>query len=232
MKKSSNSRNSISKSNSPVKKTGEKSRLAKRLIIKNEEELLKGRERILMAARECFAVNGFAGTSIKDIQDKSGFSRGNLYYHFKTKEEIVQVIIHQNLGQFCDRIDDILYGAKKKEYSLKETIIELSNFADQITKGPGKGMAFHVWSLSMTDPDIRATTKIHFDRIIGSLELAIIQLIEKGRLPKNTKTQQLSVVLFGLVIPAFTLQSVFMDEKALDPNNYVDALELLFSKNT
>ena len=231
MKSTPNPNNSISKSNSPVKKTGKQSRLAKRLLTKSESELLKGRERILMAARECFAVNGFAGTSIKDIQEKSGFSRGNLYYYFKTKEEIVQLIIHQNLSQFCSHIDDILYGAKTKNYDLSQTIKELSGFAEKITKGPGKGMAFHVWSLSMTNPEIRATTKIYFDRIIGSLELTIIRLIDKGELSKNVNTQQLSIALFGLVIPAFTLQSLFMDEKALNPDNYVNALESIFSKN-
>ena len=231
MKDGSKSRRSISKANSPVEKTGEQSQLPKRLLTKSEGELLKGREKILLAARECFAANGFSGTSIKDIQEKSGFSRGNLYYYFKTKEDIAQVIIHQNLGQFCDRIDEILYGVNTRDLDLKKAITELSNFADQITKGPGKGMAFHMWSLAMTDSSIRATVKVYFDRILGSLELAIIQLMDRGKLPKDTKTQQLSVALFGLVIPAFTVQSVFMDDKALDPSGYVNALELLFSKD-
>lgn len=45
MNKLSNSRNSISKSNSPVEKTGQKNKLPKRLLTKSEGDLLKGRER-------------------------------------------------------------------------------------------------------------------------------------------------------------------------------------------
>jgi AcrR family transcriptional regulator len=94
-------RNPTQKANSPVKKTGQGDILKKRLLKAKEEDLTGSREKILMAARGCFAKQGFAGTSIKDIQDASGFSRGNLYHHFKTKEEIIQIIIAQNLGRYC-----------------------------------------------------------------------------------------------------------------------------------
>jgi hypothetical protein len=86
----------LNKSNSPVARTGQGSTLKKRLLKVKEEDLIKGRDRILMAARGCFAKQGFAGTSMKDIQLAADCSRGNLYHHFKAKEEIVQIITAQN----------------------------------------------------------------------------------------------------------------------------------------
>jgi AcrR family transcriptional regulator len=222
------SRKKSAKSNSPVFKTGQGNTLQKRLIKKPLEDLLKGREKILHAARLCFAKQGFAGTSVKDIQQASGFSRGNLYHHFKTKEEIVQIIITQNLGAFCSRIDSIVLDVHENKLSFKEFVQHLSGFAEEITKGPGNGMAFHIWSLSMVDPEIRQLTKMYFERIRVALEQKIIAFQKCGKIPQDTNSQNLSVALFGIVIPGFTLQSVFMDEKKINSNIYADCLLTLF----
>ena len=185
-----------------------------------------------MAARICFAKQGFAGTSMKDIQLAADCSRGNLYHHFKAKEEIVQIITAQNLGRFCDRIEIILKKSNERNLSLLEIIQELASFAEEITKGPGKGMAFHVWSLAMVDTDVRATMLIYFERIRSALEKKILLLQETTQIPKTTDAQNLSVTLFGLLIPGFTLQSVFMDEKALNASQYADSLNLLFKTSS
>ena len=220
------------KSNSPVARTGQGTTLKKRLLKAKEEDLIKGREKILMEARACFARQGFAGTSMKDIQLAADCSRGNLYHHFKAKDVIVQIITAQNLGRFCDRIETILKESDERDLSLLEIIEELASFAEEITKGPGKGMAFHVWSLAMVEPEVRKTMLIYFERIRGALEQKIILLMKKGKLQKDKNTEQLSVALFGLVIPGFTVQSVFMDEKSIDSAEYVRALELLLKSSS
>lgn len=221
-------RKSHMKSNSPVAKTGQGNILKKRLLKAQDEELIKGREKILLAARSCFVRQGFAGTSIKDIQEESGFSRGNLYHHFKTKEELVQIIITQNLGRYSERIETILKESNERDLSLSDVIQELASFAEEITKGPGKGMAFHAWSLAMVDADVRKTMLVYFERIRNALEQKILILQRKGQITKTKNVQNLSVTLFGLLIPGFTLQSVFMDEKSLNAAQYSESLNLLF----
>jgi AcrR family transcriptional regulator len=222
----------LNKSNSPVARTGQGDTVKKRLLKAKEDELTKGREKILMAARACFARQGFAGTSMKDIQLAADCSRGNLYHHFKAKEEIVQIITAQNLGRFCDRIEAILKESEERDLSLLEIIEELASFAEEITKGPGKGIAFHVWSLSMVEPEVRKTMLIYFEKIRSALEQKIILLMKKGKLKKDKNTEQLSVALFGLVIPGFTVQSVFMDEKAIHSSRYAESLNLLLKSSS
>lgn len=222
------SRKPISKSNSPVGKTGQKRTSKKRLLKQVSKEINAYREKILLAARGCFAVHGFAATSMKDIQAAAGCSRGNLYHHFANKEEIVQIIITQNLGKFCDRVELILKELDDRNPSLVDVINELASFAEEITKGPGKGMAFHVWSLAMVEPEVRKNMTACFERIRSALEKKIVALMDKGEIKRSSNTQQLSVTLFGLVIPAFTLQSIYMDEKSLDAASYTESLELLF----
>ena len=221
---------SIKKSNSPVSKTGQGATIKKRLLLGKEEDLLKGRENILLGARSCFSKHGFAGTSMKDIQIAAGCSRGNLYHFFKTKSEIVQTITTQNLERFCERIEFILEESNDRAIGLSEVIEDLAGYAEEITKGPGKGMAFHVWSLAMVDQDVRATMVQYFERIRFGIEKKISVMIKNGQIPNNKNTQNLSVVLFGVLIPGFTLQSVFMDGKSLDAAQYSESIQALFKE--
>ncbi len=51
------------------------------------------KERIIQAADKLFYENGYEQTSFADIAAQVQLSRGNFYYHFKTKEEILQGVI-------------------------------------------------------------------------------------------------------------------------------------------
>ena len=53
------------------------------------------RNEILDAAERLFASRGFDSTSITDIQKEIGIDRGTLYYHFKSKEDILDGMIRR-----------------------------------------------------------------------------------------------------------------------------------------
>ncbi len=62
------------------------------------------RERIIEAADQLFYQQGFEQTSFSDIADAVQISRGNFYYHFKSKDEILQAVI----GMRMARIEQML----------------------------------------------------------------------------------------------------------------------------
>ncbi|WP_404401252.1 TetR/AcrR family transcriptional regulator [Pelagibacterium halotolerans] len=51
------------------------------------------RAQIVKEADRLFYEQGFEHTSFSDIADVVGISRGNFYYHFKTKDEILDAVI-------------------------------------------------------------------------------------------------------------------------------------------
>lgn len=56
------------------------------------------RDHIVEAADDLFYRRGFEHTSFSDIADVVRISRGNFYYHFKTKDEILDAVIHERLA--------------------------------------------------------------------------------------------------------------------------------------
>lgn len=55
------------------------------------------REQIVLAADQLFYEQGFEHTSFANIADAVKLSRGNFYYHFKTKDDILAAVIELRL---------------------------------------------------------------------------------------------------------------------------------------
>ncbi len=51
------------------------------------------RERILKVANELFIEQGYEGTSLREIADRLDITKAALYYHFRSKEEILATLL-------------------------------------------------------------------------------------------------------------------------------------------
>ena len=55
------------------------------------------RQRIIDAADSLFYRRGYNQTSFQDISDATGIPRGNFYYYFKTKDEILSAVVNTRI---------------------------------------------------------------------------------------------------------------------------------------
>lgn len=60
------------------------------------------RTRILDISRDLFAAQGYGSTSIAQIAEKLGTSKAALYYHFKSKEEILDALLNEPFAAMKD----------------------------------------------------------------------------------------------------------------------------------
>jgi TetR/AcrR family transcriptional repressor of nem operon len=63
------------------------------------------RDQIIEAADQLFYRQGFEQTSFADIADAVQISRGNFYYHFKTKDDILDAVIQRRLSKTQNMLD-------------------------------------------------------------------------------------------------------------------------------
>jgi AcrR family transcriptional regulator len=64
------------------------------------------RERILSVALRMFATQGYANTSLREIADELGVTKAALYFHFKTKDDILGGILQGHLDRINAMIDE------------------------------------------------------------------------------------------------------------------------------
>ncbi|HBV88826.1 MAG TPA: TetR/AcrR family transcriptional regulator [Desulfosporosinus sp.] len=88
-------------------------------VVKEAEER---RNEILDAADELFGQKGFDGTSTNDILEKVGIARGTLYYHFKSKEDIMDALIERYNVRILQAAQEI---AADKSIPVSERIIRV-----------------------------------------------------------------------------------------------------------
>jgi len=62
------------------------------------------RQRIVDAADHLFYSRGYNQTSFSDISDETGIPRGNFYYYFKTKEDILAAVVDARLLVFKEML--------------------------------------------------------------------------------------------------------------------------------
>ena len=74
-------------------------------IVKEAEER---RNEILDVAERLFGTKGFDGTSTTDILNEIGIARGTLYYHFKSKEDILDALIERMTGSLVAKASEIV----------------------------------------------------------------------------------------------------------------------------
>jgi AcrR family transcriptional regulator len=79
--------------------------------IKNEQTG-NTEERILKQAMRLFLEKGYHGTSIDDITHAAGLTKGALYWHFKSKENILKNIVKEFESRF---LDGLIHAVRETE---------------------------------------------------------------------------------------------------------------------
>ncbi len=83
--------------------------------MKNETKGQITKSRVLQTATKLINEKGFCNTSVNDIINASGVKKGNLYFHFPSKEELSLAILGQASKDFMAFLYDSLKGERPLE---------------------------------------------------------------------------------------------------------------------
>lgn len=94
---------------------------------KSQPESSRRREELLAAAAETFADMGYSQARIRDIAARAGILNGSLYYHFDTKESMVEELLARFFDELARRYAEIDSSAGDVETALmslfRETLV-------------------------------------------------------------------------------------------------------------
>jgi AcrR family transcriptional regulator len=68
------------------------------------------RERLIAAAQQLFYRQGYQGTTLVEVAQQADVPPGNVYYHFKTKDSLLEAVIvgyQQHVEHDCVRLDGL-----------------------------------------------------------------------------------------------------------------------------
>lgn len=95
------------------------------------------RSRIQQVALELFAEQGYEKTSLREIAERLGVTKAALYYHFKTKEDIVASTVHDYLHE----LDELVAWGREQPRTLETRREIIRRYAKVVAAG-GRSMRF------------------------------------------------------------------------------------------
>lgn len=92
------------------------------------------RDRLIAAAREVMYANGVNGTSLADIAAAADVPLGNVYYYFRTKDDLVRAVIQDHLDMASGLLAAIEAESADPGQRLKSLFGALAGDGDQVAR--------------------------------------------------------------------------------------------------
>jgi AcrR family transcriptional regulator len=83
------------------------------------------KERLLRVATRLFARHGFEGTSVQDIVDAAGVTKGAMYHYYGSKDDLLYEVYHQLLTMQTSRLTEIVKGQGNTEERLRAAAVDV-----------------------------------------------------------------------------------------------------------
>ena len=134
---------------------------AKRAGYKKSEE---SRRLVLDAAVVTLAQRGLASTSIQDIADAAGLSKGAVHYHFESKDDLLQHV----LGRCCESVEE----------RVRAVFDEPGSPMDRVRRA-----IFEMWAVRRDGiPEMRVLSELHtLSRQNVAIRTALGEALKKAR---------------------------------------------------
>lgn len=69
--------------------------------------------RILEEAAKIFGELGYAGTTLRAVAKAAGIEAGSIYYHYKSKEELIEAVLMHGLADAMRSVSDAIGGLEQ-----------------------------------------------------------------------------------------------------------------------
>ncbi len=204
--------------------------MTEKKINKHELRTRETRELLLRSAETIFVRDGYEGAELGEIAALAGRTKGAIYAHFKSKEDIFLALIEQHTLRHRSEMEQMLAGAK----NIEENLAAYREYCLKLTEDQAWALLFLEFKLfAIRHPESKERLQRHFDEVMPEdHEKRLVQILgpaEKGKdaLGRSVVVRTLHPVLSALAVETKFMPSV-LNESVLKTlaNRIFDALLL------
>lgn len=187
----------------------------------------KTRDHILKATRKILVAQGFHNTSISAVIEATGVKKGNLYYHFASKEELGLAVLEDAKDEFFSFLAKALAGRNPVEKVINSC---KAICAEQEKNNFVGGCLFGNTALEMADSNEKFSVVIQevFSRWTGLLAAHLAKAKAAGLLPAATEPQLLAKTVVATLEGGIMMSRVSKDKD--DLNDFLAAITGLLGR--
>ncbi|MDZ7836784.1 MAG: TetR/AcrR family transcriptional regulator [Actinomycetota bacterium] len=174
-----------------------------------EQRRMDTRSSIISAAAEVFSDKGFNESGVEDICNQAGISKGAFYHHFKSKQQLMLILMDKWIEEVARQIGPIEEG----QVNFLELLMSLpESMKPAFTKVKGQlNLFLELYIKGLSDPQLQSVSQRTHDKFTSFFSYVVEQGIKQGSIRK-VNVEDCSKTLFSLTIG-------FMVQGMLDPHS-------------
>ena len=146
-------------------------------------------------AAHLFLRHGYDGTSLRDIAAAVGMKAGSLYYHFASKDGLLEAILRQGMAVMVEAFEAAENATLGDSGRIRVEVHIRAHLAALYENGPYT--AAHVTTFRTAPDGVRAVIVPERDAYEARWTALIRDLIESGELAADTAVGLARLIMFG-----------------------------------
>lgn len=171
---------------------------------------------ILEKAAPLFNKKGFSGTSMADLEEVTGLTKGALYGNFSDKEALAE----EAFAYSARIVRDLIQNSLKPVPTFKGKLLALLDFFGQYVLSPPIAGGCHLLNAAVEADDNRLSMRPVVSREIKEVVNAIATLLKKGvrsgEFRKDTNPTELAYTFFCAIEGAIMFSRVEGSREPMD----------------
>ncbi len=168
--------------------------------------------RLFSAAVELLGERGYTGTTVDEIVERAGMAKGTVYYHFRSKSELVTALLDDGLRRLAESFRGEIKDAPNGEAALRALVhAELAYI--QGYQAFSKLVMSEMWR---ADRDWRDSLRMLREQYVEVFAGTLRRGVAEGAFRADLDTQTSASTIFGMIATAALDWLVFDPQAALD----------------
>jgi AcrR family transcriptional regulator len=187
------------------------SRVARVTRLTRAESQARTRAQLLTTARVLFLRDGYLATSLDEVADAAGFSKGAVYSNFRNKDELCLAVLDEIRAERAAEITGLL-GASTTEERLRR----FGEWAERVIGDPQwTALEFEFAVQARRDPALRQELANRLTAVEQVVKSAVTTLAGDGTPPMVMNEAATALLCLGVGLGLF---------RSIDPGMPVDVL--------
>lgn len=174
------------------------------------------RMHIIESTADLFNKKGYSGTSLNDMIEASGLTKGSIYGNFKNKEEVALAVFDYN----CSRISELTAKQINSATSYQSKLMAYVKVYSGMVRGSGNSGGCPILNTAVEADDTMPSLKLLAAKAIICWKKNMIELIEQGIAagefrqrvdPKESAIAIISLIEGGVMVSRVTGNAKNMD---------------------
>lgn len=169
------------------------------------------KQAILSSATNLIAKNGVQNTSLADIAKDVNISKGTLYYHYASKNDIIYDIADTHLEVITSAILNCVKNVKSKNSQIEMVNLILEKIST--IESRGRVHMYLICEAITSNDDLKERMRLKYIEWRTTLKSEIVESLEKYSRSENEQDAESFSFLLMSIVDGLVVQSLLRIEK-------------------